>query len=164
MKVNYLGNDGSKSRLLHIPVPWVYVIAYLVGIAIQVVYPISISSTLILAITRVLGAVLLVVGVVIILWAQLIFHKEHTTTDPTQTSLKLITWGPYRFTRNPMHLGPFLTFIGIDGIVTFVWSLLLMLPVLYYVDWMVIPVEENQLKKTFGKTFEDYCKSVRRWI
>ena len=164
MKTNYLGNDSGKSHLLHIPVPWVYVIAYLVGIVIQLVYPILISSTLILAITRVLGAVLLVVGVVIIVWAQLIFHKEHTTTDPTQTSLKLITWGPYRFTRNPMYLGLFLTFIGIDGILTFVWSLILLLPVLYYVNWIVIPVEEKQLKKTFGKTYEDYCKKVRRWI
>ena len=116
MKTNYLGNDSSKSHLLHIPVPWVYVIAYLVGIVIQLVYPISISSTLILAITRILSGVLLVVGVAIIVWAQLIFHKEHTTTDPTQTSLKLITWGPYLFTRNPMYIGLFLTFIGIDGI------------------------------------------------
>ena len=164
MKINHLGNDSSKSHLLHIPVPWVYVIAYLVGIVIQLVYPISISSTLILALTRILGAVLLVVGVAIVVWAQLIFRKEHTTTDPTQTSLKLITWGPYRFTRNPMYLGLFLTFIGIDGIVTFVWSLLLMLPVLYYVNWIVIPVEEKQLKKAFGKTYEDYCKRVRRWI
>ena len=164
MKTNCLGNDSSKSHLLHIPVPWVYVIAYLVGIVIQLVYPISISSTLILAITRILSGVLLVVGVAIIVWAQLIFHKEHTTTDPTQTSLKLITWGPYRFTRNPMYTGLFLTFIGIDGILTFVWSLILLLPVLYYVNWIVIPVEETQLKKTFGKTYEDYCKRVRRWI
>jgi protein-S-isoprenylcysteine O-methyltransferase Ste14 len=128
------------------------------------VYPISISSSLIRAFTRVLGAALLVVGVAIIVWAQLIFHKEHTTTDPAQTSLKLITWGPYRFTRNPMYIGLFLTFIGIDGIVTFVWSLLLLPPVFYYVNWIVIPVEEKQLKKTFGKTYENYCKRVRRWI
>jgi len=164
MKTNYLDNDSGKSHLLHIPVPWVYLIAYLVGIVIQLAYPISISSTLILEITRILGAVLLVVGVAIIVWAQLIFHKEHTTTDPTQTSLKLITWGPYLFTRNPMYIGLFLTFIGIDGILTFVWSLILLLPVLYYVNWIVIPVEEKQLKKTFGKTYEDYCKRVRRWI
>jgi protein-S-isoprenylcysteine O-methyltransferase Ste14 len=163
MKINYPANDSSKSHLLHIPVPWVYVIAYLVGIVIQFVYPISISSTLILAITRILGAALLVVGVGIIVWAQLIFHREHTTTDPTQTSLKLITWGPYRFTRNPMYIGLFLAFIGIDGILTFVWSLILLLPVFYYVNWIVIPVEEKQLKKTFGKTYEEYCKRVRRW-
>ena len=164
MKIDYLGNDNSKSHLLHIPIPWVYVIAYLVGIVIQFVYPISISSTLILAITRILGAVLLAVGVAIVVWAQLIFHREHTTTDPTQTSLKLITWGPYRCTRNPMYIGLFLTFIGIDGILTFVWSLFLLIPVFYYVNWIVIPVEEEQLKKTFGKTYEDYCKRVRRWI
>lgn len=164
MKINYIGNDNGKSHLLHIPVPWVYVIAYLFGIVIQLGYPISISSPLIQVITRILGAALLVVGVAIVIWAQLIFHREHTTTDPSQTSLKLITWGPYRFTRNPMYIGLFLAFIGIDGILTFVWSLILLLPVLYYVNWIVIPVEETQLMKTFGKTYEDYCKKVRRWI
>ena len=163
MKINQ-GNRSGKSHLLHIPVPWVYVIAYSVGIGMQLVFPISISSSLILTIARVLGAVLLVFGVAIVVWAQLIFHKEHTTTDPTQTSLKLVTWGPYRFTRNPMYLGLFLIFIGFDGLLTFVWSLILLLPVLYYVNWIVIPIEEKQLKKTFGETYSYYCAKVRRWI
>jgi len=163
MKTNQ-GNNRSKSHLLHIPVPWIYVIAYLVGIGMQLVFPISISSSLILTIARVLGAVLLVFGVAIVVWAQLIFHKEHTTTDPTQTSLKLVTWGPYRFTRNPMYLGLFLIFIGFDGLLTFVWSLILLLPVLYYVNWIVIPIEEKQLKKTFGETYQNYGTRVRRWI
>ena len=163
MKTNQ-ANNRNKSHLLHIPVPWIYVIAYLVGIGIQLVFPISISSSLTLIIARVLGTILLVFGVAIVVWAQLIFHKEQTTTDPTQTSLKLVTWGPYRFTRNPMYLGLFLIFIGFDGLLTFVWSLILLLPVLYYVNWIVIPIEEKQLKKTFGETYQNYGTRVRRWI
>jgi len=155
---------SSRSGLLHIPVPWVYLIPYLVGIAIQFAFPISISSSILLAATRIIGALLLAVGVILAAWAQWIFRKERTTTDPTQVSSKLITWGPYGFSRNPMYLGLFLGFIGVDLLLTFVWSLILMLFVVYYVNWIVIPIEEVQLRKTFGGAYEQYCRKVRRWI
>jgi len=112
----------------------------------------------------VFGSLLLLIGAAIAVWAQWIFRKEITTTDPTQTSAKLVTWGPYKFSRNPMYLGLFLAFMGVDMILTFVWSLVLLIFVLYYVNWIVIPIEENQLQKTFGETYVQYCMKVRRWL
>ena len=159
-----ISENNGKNHLLHIPVPWVYVIAYLAGIAIQFVSPLPISSFLFLTITLVFGALLLLIGAVLAVWAQWIFRKENTTTDPTQTSAKLVTWGPYKFSRNPMYLGLFLAFMGVDMILTFVWSLVLLIFVLYYVNWIVIPVEEKQLQKTFGETYVQYCMKVRRWL
>jgi len=125
---------------------------------------VSITSVLYLAITYLLGTLLLSVGVALAVWSQWIFHKERTTTDPTQTSAKLVTCGPYKFSRNPMYLGLFLAFIGVDLILTFVWSLVLLIFVLYYVNWIVIPVEEKQLQKTFGETYKQYRLKVRRWL
>ena len=157
-------NETGQGHLLHIPVPWVYTIAYLVGIAIQLVYPVSITSAVFLVITYSLSTLFLVVGVVLAVWAQWIFHKERTTTDPTRTSAKLVTWGPYKFSRNPMYLGLFLAFIGLDGLLTFIWSLLLLIFVFYYVNWIVIPVEEKKLQETFGDGYNQYHNRVRRWI
>jgi len=151
-------------RTLGIPVPWVYAIAYLVGVAIQFAFPVTIASILLLTITRSISILLLALGVILAVWAQRIFRKEHTTTDPTQTSSKLVTWGPYGLSRNPMYVGLFLIFIGLSGVFTLVWSIILQIPVFYYVNWVVIPVEEAQLRKTFGDAYEQYCKKVRRWI
>ncbi len=159
-----INENNGKNHLLRIPVPWVYVIAYLAGIAIQFVFPLPKSSFLFLIITLVFGSLLLLIGAAIAVWAQWIFRKENTTTDPTQTSAKLVTWGPYKFSRNPMYLGLFLAFMGVDMILTFVWSLVLLIFVLYYVNWIVIPVEEKQLQKTFGETYVQYCMKVRRWL
>lgn len=151
-------------RTLGIPVPWVYAIAFIVGVIIQLGVPVTIRSTFLLAITETVSILLLALGAVLAAWAQRIFRKEHTTTDPTQTSSKLVTWGPYRFSRNPMYLGLFLVFIGLSGAFTLAWSILCMLPVFYYVNWIVIPIEEARLNRTFGEAYEQYCKKVRRWL
>jgi len=157
-------NSGKIHPLMRIPVPWVFLIPYLVGVGIQFIVPLTISSVVLLTITQVLSILLLVVGVTLAAWAQWLFRKEHTTTDPNQTSTRLITWGPYRFSRNPMYIGLFLIFIGISGIFTLFWSLILLLFVVYYLNWIVIPVEEKQLRKNFGEAYEQYCERVRRWI
>jgi protein-S-isoprenylcysteine O-methyltransferase Ste14 len=157
-------NTSNIHPLLHIPVPWVFVIAYLIGVGIQLLIPVTISSVVLLQITQTLSILLLTVGAVFAAWAQWIFRKEHTTTDPNQTSSRLVTWGPYRFSRNPMYIGLLLIFIGISGIFTLVWSILLQIFVVYYVNWVVIPVEEKQLRGTFGEVYEHYCVKVRRWI
>jgi len=166
VKVSCMANkdgQGKTSRPLGIPVPWVYAIAYLVGAAIQFAVPVTIASIFLLTIQAV-SVLLLALGIALAAWAQWIFRKEHTTTDPTQTSSRLVTWGPYRFSRNPMYIGLFLVFTGLSGVFTLVWSILCLIPVFYYVNWIVIPVEEAQLRKTFGEAYEQYSRKVRRWI
>ena len=148
---------------MRIPVPWVYAIAYLVGVGIQFVFPVNISGVL-LSTIEVLGVLLAAVGAVLMAWPQSIFRKHHTTTVPSETTTTFVTWGPYRFSRNPMYLGLFLFFAGISVIFSLVWSILLLLLVVYYVNSVVIPVEEKQLRKNFGEAYEQYCKKVRRWI
>ncbi len=32
------------------------------------------------------------------------------------------------------------------------------------VNWIVIPFEEARLRETFGQTYVDYCRRVRRWL
>jgi protein-S-isoprenylcysteine O-methyltransferase Ste14 len=157
--------DANKTHSpMRIPVPWVFVIAYMVGIGVQFAVPVSIGSAVWLALTQVLGVVMLAVGAILAVWAQWIFRKVHTTTVPYETTTKLVDWGPYRFTRNPMYLGLFLFFGGISVAFTFVWSILLLVVVVYYVNTVVIPVEEKQLRRNFADAYEKYSRRVRRWI
>jgi protein-S-isoprenylcysteine O-methyltransferase Ste14 len=76
---------------------------------------------------------------------------------------KLITKGPYRYSRNPQYIGAVLFFSGtmllfnsfyavVIGIIGNVWFLL-------------IPfTEEPWLKKQFKEEYDDYCKKVPRFI
>jgi protein-S-isoprenylcysteine O-methyltransferase Ste14 len=90
--------------LMHVPVPWVFVLIYLLGVALESGRPTPRFPMIALAST-ITGGVVFVVGAVIAGWGLAIFHKAHTTTVPGQSSVRLVTWGPYRFTRNPMYLG-----------------------------------------------------------
>jgi protein-S-isoprenylcysteine O-methyltransferase Ste14 len=63
-----------------------------------------------------------------------------------------------------MYLGLFLFFGGISVAFPFVWSILLLVAVVFYVNAVVIPVEERQLRENFTEAYEQYCHRVRRWV
>lgn len=149
--------------LMHVPVPWVFVLTYLLGLALESAGPGIISPTVAL-VSTITGGVLFVVGGVIAGWGLLIFRKAGTTTVPGQSSVKLVTWGPYRFTRNPMYLGLVLAYIGEAGLLKQIWPVLVLPLTLAYLNWTVIPVEEARLEEAFQDEYEQYRLHVRRWI
>ena len=72
--------------------------------------------------------------------------------------------GLYRYVRNPMYISGYLI---IFGQALFFQSLDLLLYLSFWIVWFEIKViffEEPSLKKRFGETYEQYRKSVRRWI
>jgi protein-S-isoprenylcysteine O-methyltransferase Ste14 len=150
--------------LLRVPVPWVFVLAYLAGAALEhwvrlgpsVAAPRSASLTA--------GAVLFTAGVVIGGWGLTIFHRVGTTTVPGQSSGTLVTWGPYRFTRNPMYVGLTLAYLGEAALQRQLWPVLLLVLVLAYLQWTVIPLEESRLREVFGGDYTAYSGRVRRWL
>jgi protein-S-isoprenylcysteine O-methyltransferase Ste14 len=156
----------SQNRLsgVRIPIPWEYTIGYLLGVGAQFIVPFGASSVTLIALFRVLGILLVALGTVLMVWPQSIFRKYHTTTIPYETTTTFVSWGPYRFSRNPMYLGLFLFFAGLSVIFVFVWSILALFVVVYHVNSRVIPMEEKQLRKSFGDVYEQYCKRVRRWL
>jgi len=78
-----------------VPVPWVFVLTYLLGVVLEHMHHHTISPTAALA-SRTAGAVLFAVGAVIAGWGLVLFGKAKTTTVPGKLSGKLVTWGPYR--------------------------------------------------------------------
>jgi protein-S-isoprenylcysteine O-methyltransferase Ste14 len=83
--------------------------------------------------------------------------------DPSKTSV-LVTWGIYRWTRNPMYLGLLLLLIG--------WAICLgslspfvMPPVFALIlERVQILPEERLLRARFGDDYDQYCRIVGRWL
>ena len=89
-----------------------------------------------------LGIVLVIVPWILPIWAIILFRREGTEVNPTSpTSRKLITNGPYRFTRNPMYLGLVIVTLGI-AVWVGAWPMFIA-PVAVFVtaNWIHIPYE-----------------------
>jgi protein-S-isoprenylcysteine O-methyltransferase Ste14 len=153
----------SIPLLMRIPVPWVFVLAFLVGVVLQAFIPIAIGAET-RRVARIAGIVGLTAGVALAVWALTIFRKVRTTTIPFGKSSALVTWGPYRFSRNPMYVALTVAYLGEAGILGQVWPLPLLLLTLVYVNGTLIPFEESRLQETFGDAYAQYRASVRRWV
>lgn len=148
-------------RLMIVPVPWVFVLTYLVGASLEYVRPRAISTQIH---TGAVGGVLFALGAMVAGWSLTIFHKARTTTVPGRISASLVTWGPYRVSRNPMYVGLVLAYLGEAGMLKQVWPVLLLPLTVIYINWIVIPVEEGRLTEVFRDEYEQYRARVRRWI
>jgi protein-S-isoprenylcysteine O-methyltransferase Ste14 len=76
----------------------------------------------------------------------------------------LVSVGPYQFTRNPIYIGLVLVYFGLSIILTSLWALLLLIPVLIILQRYVIAREETYLEKKFGEAYRNYKERVPRWL
>jgi protein-S-isoprenylcysteine O-methyltransferase Ste14 len=150
--------------LMYVPVPWVFVLTYLCGVGLELVCRGGLHSPETHPTSSIVGSALFVMGVVIAAWGWLIFYKARTTTIPGRPSRKLVTWGPYRFSRNPMYVGLIFAYLGEAGILHQIWPVILLPLTVSYLNWIVIPVEEARLREVFELEYQAYCVKVRRWI
>jgi protein-S-isoprenylcysteine O-methyltransferase Ste14 len=157
-------HSGIIRLLLKIPVPWVYVLTYLIALIPQILLPVRIHSQEGLNIIKITGATLFIVGAIFATWSLIIFHKARTTTTPGESSNKLVISGPYKISRNPMYVSLILAYLGEAGLLTQLWPVLFLPLTVLYVNRIVIPLEEEVLKKDFREYYENYMIKVRRWL
>ena len=154
---------GFSRALMRIPVPWVFFLAYLAGVGLEAV---CFRSHFFRATPLLMeaAATVFLAGAALAAWAWLLFRKAKTTRVPGQASSAMVAWGPYRFTRNPMYVGLAVAYLGEAGILRQLWPVLLLPLVLAYLNWIVIPVEEEKLREVFGSRYEEYQSRVGRWL
>jgi protein-S-isoprenylcysteine O-methyltransferase Ste14 len=112
----------------------------------------------------IVGAVLIVGGLILIGLALRLFRRLGTRPEPWQPSSELARSGVYRFTRNPMYLGMVIIYLGIALGLQSSTAGLLLLPLVAVLDRLVIAREEAYLSRRFGASFEAYRRRVRRWM
>ncbi len=112
-----------------------------------------------------LAVLLVVAGISLSATGAVLFRREDTELNPASaTNRKLVTRGPFRFTRNPMYLGLVSATLGIAFWVG-AWPMFLA-PIATFAmaNWIYIPFEEAKMRRQFGAEFDAYVSRVRRWI
>jgi protein-S-isoprenylcysteine O-methyltransferase Ste14 len=111
------------------------------------------------------GLLLILLGCCLTGWTIWLFKiKGQGTPNPKLPPKTLIISGPYKFSRNPMAFGGFLTLLG-EGLVYYSPSLgviALAFAVIIYLNAML--VEEPELRRRFGAPYEEYLQQAPRFL
>ena len=114
------------------------------------------------------GILLIPIGMLLVIWANyVLLHIGKIglrDREPMQSPSKLVLFGPYRFTRNPIYLGCLLMLLGL----VIFWSSLVttfLLVVVYIVfRYVFIKREEIILEEKFKEDYREFKKRVKRWL
>lgn len=150
--------------LMRVPPPLLFAATFFLGVFLQRLMPLTISSSVAIRAGHYLGLWLVACGVLLALSCVCIFLSARTTLIPFGAASRLITRGPYAFTRNPMYLSLLLVYLGAIGLTAQPWPLILLPLPLVVMNAIVIPFEEARLREVFGPVFQEYCANVRRWL
>jgi protein-S-isoprenylcysteine O-methyltransferase Ste14 len=91
-------------------------------------------------------------------------HRHKTPFDPAKATVRIVKEGSFRFSRHPLYLSLVLLLGGIAVLICSIW-LFAVVPVLFILlELFAVRPEEEYLTGKFGKEYEDYRASVRRWF
>jgi len=76
----------------------------------------------------------------------------------------LVIAGLYAHTRNPMYVGNILIAVGVSIFYGSLWTYVVVIPFFFWVYLAITAAEEQYLLGKFGSAYEDYMKSVNRFV
>jgi protein-S-isoprenylcysteine O-methyltransferase Ste14 len=114
---------------------------------------------------RLLGLVPIGLGACTYAWCAWNFtFSGRGTPGSTRPTAKLVAVGLYRFSRNPMYVGIVSILLGEAILFRSVTLLVYALLMLQRFRFNVVHCEEPALRERFGAAYEEYLRSVPRWL
>mmetsp|Transcript_76567 Transcript_76567/g.68649 ORF Transcript_76567/g.68649 Transcript_76567/m.68649 type:complete len:142 (-) Transcript_76567:45-470(-) len=87
-----------------------------------------------------------------------------TLPDHGEPVKNLVSGGSFRFTRNPLYVGAIGIILGASLLFDNYLHLYGLIGSYLYLQFLVIPKEEQGLLQYFGDQFKTYCSKVPRWL
>jgi protein-S-isoprenylcysteine O-methyltransferase Ste14 len=110
------------------------------------------------------GIALMLLGLALGILSAMTFRRIGASFQLHGKSSTLATSGPFRISRNPMYLSMLIWLAGLAGFLgslsTFLFPILLFLTA----NFMIIPLEEQDMEGVFGERYLEYKQRVRRWL
>ncbi|MBN1263055.1 MAG: isoprenylcysteine carboxylmethyltransferase family protein [Candidatus Pacebacteria bacterium] len=110
------------------------------------------------------GFLLILLGLGLNIWTDILFKKRKTTVKPFEKPSVLITHGPFFISRHPMYLGFVLILLGLAIVLGSLISFIGPVAMFFILAKLFISKEEKSLEKIFGKQYREYKSRVRRWF
>lgn len=110
----------------------------------------------------IIGAALIVVGE----WIRMsgVAAAGTVTRRRSRDVQRLVTYGIFRWVRNPLYVGNFLIWMGFVVISGVLWFLPLAILIFALEYTFIVAYEEGVLESIFGQEYLDYKKTTPRWV
>lgn len=110
-----------------------------------------------------IGVALCIFAPTLFLWGMISFGKSFRVGIDEDKPGGLVSTGAFSISRNPLYLAFFMVLIGVFLIFPTWIFFMYFVAGLWLIDRQVC-LEENSLRNTYGKEYDDYCSKVRRYI
>ena len=144
--------------------PLLFLGALALGSVLSLVVPIGPGPGSANALALTVGLTFVAIGFALVALSVHNFRRAGTSVVPTEPATTLVATGPYRFTRNPIYVGFVLAYFGFAIVLTSMWVLLLLIPVLIILQRGLVAREEDYLERQFGEAYRKYKARVPRWL
>ncbi len=158
------GTEYDSPRVIMLP-PLIFLIAIAASVVLEFVVPIAfLPAPGFTSWTTWLGAALFAAGLWLAIVGRREFETSGTNVNPRQPALKLVTTGPYRFTRNLMYLGMIVALAGIVLAFSLEAGIAVLAGFAVVLHYGVVRREERYLTRKFGAPYEEFLGRTRRWV
>jgi len=144
---------------------WALVAPGPVDIAVPAILIATKAGPMDLGPVRWLGLPLIAIGAPVLVWCIVNFAREGKgTLAPVDPPKFVVRGGPYRLVRNPMYVANLMIISG-EALLFQSWAVAAwgaLMAIVFHT--FVILYEEPALKRLFGDAYEEYRRSVPRWI
>jgi protein-S-isoprenylcysteine O-methyltransferase Ste14 len=110
-----------------------------------------------------IGVFLCLLGLAFVFYSLASFKKSFRVGIDVNVVEELITTGVFAFSRNPMYVAFELVLFG-EFLIFSSWILLVYMIAAIWLFRRQILLEEDFLKRHYGRAYMEYCKRVRRYI
>lgn len=86
------------------------------------------------------------------------------TPHPAGAPQQLVRVGPFKHSRNPLYLARLMVLAGAAILLASGGTLLLTALLFLAIEFWLLPQEEARLRSRFGADYEEYCRTVPRWV
>jgi len=113
---------------------------------------------------KIIGAIFIIAALYFSVRSLRQFFLTKNTLILIKPASSLQITGIYGITRNPMYVGLAILYLGITCLVGNWWNVILFPLLFIIVQEYIIKREEKYLELEFGKEYNEYKKTVRRWL
>jgi len=144
--------------------PVVPIVTIALGVVLQWVFPLGVLVHFDQFQRAAIGLSLFIIGALISSTGSVTLTRSKTNVLPSRPTLKIVSAGIYKWTRNPIYVGGTFAMVGIAVAFALDWLVLLQVPAHLILHYGIIRREERYLEQKFGDEYRSYKTRVPRYL